>query len=120
LQKRSRCSACEASAAIGENSRRKIDALWLKFDVKPDVGVRHPFRAQCRQRSKVLRKYNIAQATIEPHHDSRIQRLKKSWIATCKEQNYCMLYVVFLINRTALESLNLRIPHEFQGRRPTI
>ena len=73
----------------------------------------------------ILRKYVIAEATTEPHHpqqnpaERRIGELKKYAQKIMDRTGtpsylwfYCILYVVFLLNRTAMEPLSWRTPIE--------
>jgi hypothetical protein len=73
----------------------------------------------------VLRKYCIGEQTTEPHHpqqnpaERRIQEVKKFSQKIMDRTGapsflwlFCMLYVVYLLNRTAQEQLNWRTPHE--------
>jgi hypothetical protein len=74
---------------------------------------------------EVLRKYAIAEATTEPHHpqqnpaEGRIgvvkgytSRIMDRTGAPSYTWFFCMMYVVFLLNRIAVEGLNWRTPIE--------
>ena len=74
---------------------------------------------------EVLRKYTIAESTTEPHHpqqnpaERRIGEIKKyaEKILDCTGAPsylwlFCMLYVTFLLNRTAMAVIDWRTPHE--------
>ena len=82
----------------------------------------------------VLRKYTIAEETTEPHHpqqnpaEARIGEVKKYTSKIMDRTGaptylwfFCMLYVVYLQNRVAMESLNWRTPIEVAlGETPDI
>ena len=74
---------------------------------------------------EVLRKYCIAEQTTEPYHpqqnpaEARIGEVKKYTLKIMDRTGapnnlwfYCMLYVVYLLNRVAMESLGWRTPME--------
>jgi hypothetical protein len=90
-----------------------------------DIGAPHDIRSDNAKMqtgvewSKICRQYNIAQQTTEPHHlwqnpaERKIQEVKKyvSTIMDCthcpsKLWFLCTLYVVYLLNCTAMHDLN--------------
>ena len=84
--------------------------------------------------SAVCRRYNISQSWVEPHHqhqnpaERRIQDVKRQVNAIMDRTGapdnlwlLCTLYVVYLLNRTSLESLSDKTPHEAMfGETPDI
>jgi hypothetical protein len=78
-----------------------------------------------REFTKILRRYAIAQETTEPHHpwqnpaERHAQDVKKYTTKIMARVGapqslwfLCMLYVVYLLNHTATESINWRTPIE--------
>ena len=74
---------------------------------------------------EVLRKYCIAEQTTEPYHpqqnpaEARIGEVKKYTLKIMDRTGapnnlwfFCMMYVVYLLNRVAMESLGWRTPME--------